>query len=84
MNHHLTTKHAVSVLVAKTKCLTCQKDFPSVYSLQKHKESEHGILSRFQDLTVDLEPIMGDYHNQELREALTACQQFLVDSIFVR
>ena len=27
---------------------------------------------------------MVDYHSQELREKLTACQQFLVDSEFVR
>ena len=84
MNHHLTTKTAVSVLEAKTKCITCEKDFLSFYSLQKHQKFEHGKFSRIQDLTVDLEPIMGDYHDQELCEELTTCQHFLDDSEFVR
>ena len=42
--------------------------------------STHGKLLRIQGLTVDSQPIVGDYHDQELREELTACQQFLVDS----
>ena len=42
MNQHLKTKHAVSVLEAKMKCVTCEKTFSSFFSLQKHKKSEHG------------------------------------------
>ena len=69
MNHLLTTKLAVSVLEAKSKCLTCEKNFLSFYSVQKHKESEHGNPSRIQDITVNLEPMMCDYRYQELAKS---------------
>ena len=71
------------VLETKTNCLICEKDFPSFYSLQRHKKSEHGKLSRNLDLTVDLELIMGDYLDRKLREELRDCQHFLVDYEFV-
>ena len=82
-NHRLTTKHVVSVLETKTNCLICEKDFPSFYSLQRHKKSEHGKLSRNPDLTVDLELIMGDYLDRKLLKELTDCQHFLVNYEFV-
>ena len=74
----------MSVLEAKTKCLSCEKKFLNFYSLQKHKKSEDGKLSRIQHLTVDLQPIMCDCHDQQIGGNLTACQHILVDSEFVR
>ena len=61
-----------------------EKDSPSLYSLQKHKKSKHDKSSRLQDLAVDFELLMGDYHDQELSKVLTAYQQFLVDSRTVK
>ena len=71
------------MLEAKTKCLACEKDFPSFHSLEKHKKSEHSKLLGTQDITVDLEPFMGDYHGPNFREELTGYPHFLVDSDFV-
>ena len=59
-------------------------DFPRFYSLQKHKTIDLGKFSRIQDLTVDLEPFLGVYHDQELSKELQFCQHFLIDSEFVR
>ena len=72
------------VIEVETKCLKCEKDVRSIYSLQKNKKFRLSKLPRIQDLTVDLEPNMGDYHGQELRGELTACQNFLLDSEVVR
>ena len=83
-NHHLKTKHAISVSEAKTNCFFPGKVLVSFYYLQKHKKSERDEVLQSQDLTVDLEQPIRDYHDQKLREGLTACQNFLVDSDFVR
>ena len=83
MNHLLETKHTVSVLGTKTKCLICEINFASFYCLQKH-ESEHGKISQIQDLNVDLDRFMGDRYDEELRQELTACQHILVKSEFVK
>ena len=72
------------MLEAKTKFSVCEKDFPSFYFLQKHKKSRHFKLSRIQDFTADLQQVKSNYHDQALRKELKACQQFLVDSEFVR
>ena len=84
MNHHLATKHAVWISEAKTKSLTSEKSFGSFYSLQNHKKSEKGKLAQNQDRTVNLEPIVRDYHDKELCGEPIACQYFLVDSEFDR
>ena len=77
LNHHIATKHAVSYPDG-----ICE--FPSYYSLQKQKKSEHGKRSRIQDVNVDLDTFMSDHRDQELREELTTCKHFLVDSELVR
>ena len=46
------------------------------FSLQKHKKSGHGKFPRIRDITVDLEPFMGEYQDKELLEELTAFHFF--------
>ena len=84
MDHHTATKHAIPSMIAKTKCDICEEEYPSFYSLQRHKKSVHGATSRIQNVNVNLDAFMGDYDDQALRLELTACQHFLVDSEFVR
>ena len=72
------------MLEAKTNCFSCEKGFPSFYSLPKQKKSGNGELLQNQDLTIDLGQFIGDSHDQELPEELTACQHFLVDSEVIR
>ena len=84
MDHHTATKHAIPSTIAKTKCNICEEEYPSFYSLQRHKKSVHGTTSRIQNVIVNLVAFMSDYDDQALRQELTACQHFLVDSEFVR
>ena len=76
--------HAVSSMIAQTKCNICQEEHPSFYSLQSYKKLVHGTTSRIQNVNVNLDEFMGDCDNHDLRQELTACQHFLVDSEFVR
>ena len=84
LNHHIGTKHAVSYPDGRTKCSSCEKEFPGYNSLQKHKKSEHGKRSRIQDVKVDLDLFISAHRDQGLREELTTCKHFLVDSELVR
>ena len=66
MDHHTATKHAIPSMIAKTKCNICDEEYPSFYSLQRHKKSVHGITSRIQNVNVNLDAFMGDYDDQVL------------------
>ena len=83
MDHHTATKHATPSMIEKTKCNMCQEEYPSFFSLQRHRKSVHGTTSRIQNVNVNLDAFMGDYDDQVLRQDLTACQYFLVDFEFV-
>ena len=84
MDHHTATKHAIPSMIAKTKCNICEEEYPSLYSLQRHKKLVHGTTSKIQIVNVNLDAFLGDYDDQALRQEFTACQHFLVDSEFVR
>ena len=84
MDHHTATNHAKPSMIAKTKCIICEEEYPSFYSLQRHKKSVHGTTSRIQIVNVTLDTFMVDYDDQALRQEPTACQHFLVLSEFVR
>ena len=61
--------------------------FHSFYALRKHKKSLHGSQSQANvtlSRKVDLDTIMGDHANQQLREELHNVEQFLVDSESIR
>ena len=68
LNHHIAAKHPTSYADAKTKYSSCEKEFPSCYSLQKHKQSERGKWSQAPDVNVNLDSIKRDHRDPELRE----------------
>ena len=84
MDHHTATKHEKPSMIAKTKCNICKEEYPSFYSLQRHKKLVHGTTSRVQNVNVNLDAFMGYYDDQALHQELTASQNILVDSEFVR
>ena len=45
MNFHTSKKHVKSN-PKSTKCLSCEKEFPSYYSLQRHRKKDHGMKAR--------------------------------------
>ena len=45
MNFHTSEKHVKSNLKS-TKCVSCEKEFPSYYSLQQHRKKDHGMKAK--------------------------------------
>ena len=84
MDHHTATKNAIASMIAKTNSTICKEEYPGFYSLQRHKKSVHGTTSRIQNANVNLDAFMGDYDDQAVRQELTSCQHFLVESEVVK
>ena len=83
MNYHVAKKHAPSTSKQSTVCSSCEKDFPSYYSIQQHRRKEHGAKQRKpSDTVADLNKIVEEEREdgEKLREELSACQHFLVDT----
>ena len=62
-----------SIQYASKKSKNCEEEYPSFYSLRRHKKSVRGTTSRIQIVNVNLDACMGDYDDQVLRQELTAC-----------
>ena len=79
MNYHVAKKHAPSTSKQSTVCSSCEKEFPSYYSLQQHRRKVKQ--RKPSDTVADLNKIVeeeGD-DGEKLKEELSACQHFLVD-----
>ena len=61
-------------------CELCYPEFAGRYALRQHRNTQHGmpIISGTRD--VDVDHIVGDVEDHTLREELSSCQHFLVDS----
>ena len=83
MNCQMVKKHAQPSSKQSTICPSCEQKFPSYYSLQQHRRKQHGAKQRKPSYTVaDLNKIAekGGEDGEKLKEELSACQQFLVDT----
>ena len=61
MNYHMVRKHAPSTSMSRQSkvCSSCEKEFPSYYSLQEHWTKEHGAKQRKpSDTVADLNKIV--------------------------
>ena len=67
LSYHIAKKHGAS---------TPKLLFPSYYSLQRQKRTQHQIGSG----PTDLSTVMGDLVDDQLQKELTACQHFLSGS----
>ena len=63
-------------------CVSCEKEFPSYYSLQQHRKKDHGLKARkTSDSVADLIKILeNEEESDQLRNELNACQHFLTDT----
>ena len=77
MNFHTSKKHVKST-PKSTKCVSCEKDFPSYYSLQQHRKKDHRLKARKTSYSVaDLNKILiNEEDSDQLRDELNACQPF--------
>ena len=58
----------------------CHAELPGFYALRQHKNTHHGTQIGFGASNIDVEDIVGDVDDQNLREELQSCRYFLVDS----
>ena len=76
-------KHAPSIFKQSTVCSSCEKEFPSYYSLQQHCREEHGAKQRTHTHTLaDLNRIMEEdgEAGEKLKDYLSACHHFPKDT----
>ena len=87
LDYHTAEKHRKEYLTRNFTCTECMLTFHSFYALRKPKQTLHGSQSQ-SNVTVsgkvDLDTIMGDHANQQLREELRNVEHFLVDSESIR
>ena len=84
LKYHIAKKHSAPQPDLAFKCKLCYQEFPGVYFLRQHRNTQQGmqIGSRTRDL--DVEHVVGDIEDQWLREELPCCQHFMVDSVLER
>ena len=80
MNFHTSKKHVKST-PKSTKCVSCEKEFPSYYSLQQHRKKAHGLKTKkTSDSVAELNKILqNEEDSDQLRDELNACEHFLTD-----
>ena len=80
LNYHIAKKHSAPKPHLTFKCKLCYQESPGFYALRQHRYTQHGMQIGSGTTDVDVEPIVGDFEDQSLREELRSCQHFLVDS----
>ena len=80
MNFHTSKKHIKST-PKSTKCVSCEKEFPSYYSFQQDRKKDHGLKARkMSDSVADLNKILeNEEDSDQLRDELNVCQHLLTD-----
>ena len=79
-NYHFAKNHCATGPDVSFKCKFCYQQFPGVYALLQHGNTQHGMQIGSATRDVDEENIAGDVEDHRLREELRVCQHFLLDS----
>ena len=80
LKYHIAKKHSALKVEVTFKCKLCYQEFPGVYALRQHRNTQHGMQIGSGKRDVDVEHIVGVVEYPKLREELRSCQHFLVDS----
>ena len=80
LNYHIARKHSAPKPDITFKCKLCYQEFPGFYALRQHRNTQHGVQIGSGTRDMDVEHIMRDVEDHNLREELRSCQHFLVDS----
>ena len=78
--YHFAKQHILAGPSLTYKCKLCHAEFPGFYALRQHKNNQHGTQIGFGASNIDVEDIVEDVDDQNLREELQSCRHFLVDS----
>ena len=82
LSYHIAKAHGARVRNTLNKCVVCQKQFPSFYSLQLHRKKAHQASTKVgSSSTKRVCEIMekNDNDSESLKEELAACQHLLDD-----
>ena len=80
LNYHIAKQHSAAGPSKIYNCKLCHAEFPGLYALRQHKNTQHGKQIGFGASNIDVEEIVGDVDDQSLREELESCRHFVVDS----
>ena len=80
LSYHIARKRSAAKLDVTFKCKLCYQEFPGLYALRQHRNTQNGMQIGSGTRDVDVEHIVGDFEDHRLREELRSCQHFLVDS----
>ena len=81
MKYHIAKHHAPKDTKLSTVCTLCLEEFPSFYSLQKHRRRKHGSSTKVgtkssEKIKEVLESEELEKDNEQLQQELSACQHF--------
>ena len=82
LSYHIAKAHGAKVRNTLNKCVVCQKQFPSFYSLQLHRKKAHQASTKIGSSSTNrVRQIMEKVDNdtESLNEELAACQHLLDD-----
>ena len=82
LSYHIAKAHGAKVRNTLNKCVVCQKQFPSFYSLQLHRKTAHQANTKIGSSSTNrVRQIMEkvDNDSESLNEELAACQHLLDD-----
>ena len=80
LNYHIPKKHSAPKPNITFKCKLCYEEFPGLYALRQHRNTQHGLQIESEIRDVDVKHILGDVEDHRLREELPSCQHLLVGS----
>ena len=78
--YHFAKQHSIAGPSKTYKGKLCYAEFPGFYALRQHKNTQHGTQIGFGVSNIDVEDIVEDVDDQNLREELQLCKHILVDS----
>ena len=80
LNYLIDKKHSAPKPDITCKCKLGFQEFPGIYALRQHRNTQHGVQIGSGTTDVDVEHIVGDVEDHRLREELRSCQLLLVVS----
>ena len=80
LNYHIAKTPCTPKPDGAFKFKLCYQELPGFYALRQHRNTQHGMRIGSATRDVDVEDIEGEVQDHRLREELSSCQHFLVDS----
>ena len=80
LNYHVAKEHSAAGPSKTYECKLCHAEFPGIYALRQHKNTQHVTQIGLGASNIAVEDIVGDVDDQSLKEELQSCRHFRVDS----